>query len=117
MTRCGNAAETRSALRHLSMKVDTGDTAWLLVSTALVLFMTPGLALFYGGMVRKKNVLATLMHSFSALPLITLQWVLIGYTLAFGTSRGGIIGGFDYVGLSGIALEAKGTVPHLVFCA
>jgi Amt family ammonium transporter len=99
------------------MKVDTGDTAWLLVSTALVLFMTPGLALFYGGMVRRKNVLATLMHSFSALPIVTLQWVLIGYSLAFGESNGGIIGGLQYVGLRGVALEAKGTVPHLVFCA
>ena len=69
------------------MKIDTGDTAWLLVSTALVLFMTPGLALFYGGMVRRKNVLATLMHSFSALPLVTLQWVLVGYSLCFGAAR------------------------------
>src|SRR5512140_2523603 len=99
------------------MKVDTGDTAWLLVSTALVLFMTPGLALFYGGMVRRKNVLATLMHSFSALPLVTLQWVLIGYTLSFGQTRGGFIGGLELAGLSGIAAQAKGTVPHLAFCA
>ena len=99
------------------MKVDSGDTAWLLVSTALVLFMTPGLALFYGGMVRRKNVLATLMHSFSALPLVTLQWVLIGYSLSFGESYGGIIGGLNYVGLQGLAFEAKGTVPHLLFCA
>ena len=99
------------------MKVDTGDTAWLLVSTALVLFMTPGLALFYGGMVRRKNVLATLMHSFSALPIVTLQWVLIGYSLAFGESYGGLIGGLNYVGLSGVAFEAKGTVPHILFCA
>jgi Amt family ammonium transporter len=99
------------------MKIDTGDTAWLLVSTALVLFMTPGLALFYGGMVRRKNVLATLMHSFSALPLVTLQWVLVGYTLCFGASRGGLIGGLEFAGLGGLALEAKGTVPHLAFCA
>lgn len=99
------------------MKIDTGDTAWILVSTALVLFMTPGLALFYGGMVRRKNVLATLMHSFSALPIVTLQWVLVGYSLSFGTTRGGLIGGFDFVGLSGLAMQAKGTVPHLAFCA
>ena len=97
------------------MKIDSGDTAWLLVSTALVLFMTPGLALFYGGMVRRKNVLATLMHSFSALPLVTLQWVIIGYTLCFGPSHGGLIGGLDYLGLSGLATEAHGTVPHLAF--
>src|SRR5690349_22227104 len=99
------------------MNVDAGDSAWLLVSTALVMFMTPGLALFYGGMVRRKNVLATLMHSFSALPLVTLQWVLIGYTLCFGASRGGLIGGLEFAGLSGLALQPKGTVPHLAFCA
>lgn len=99
------------------MKIDTGDTAWLLVSTALVLFMTPGLALFYGGMVRRKNVLATLMHSFSALPLVTLQWILIGYSLSFGQTHGGLIGGFELFGLSTLASQAKGTVPHLAFCA
>ena len=99
------------------MKIDTGDTAWLLVSTALVLFMTPGLAFFYGGMVRRKNVLATLMHSFSALPLVTLQWVIVGYSLCFGTSRGGIIGGLELAGLSGLAAKAHGTVPELSFCA
>jgi ammonium transporter, Amt family len=99
------------------MKIDTGDTAWLLVSTALVLFMTPGLALFYGGMVRRKNVLATLMHSFSALPLITVQWIVVGYTLAFGTSHGGFIGGMDFIGLRGLATESHGTVPHLAFCS
>src|SRR5262245_20015491 len=104
------------------MKIDTGDTAWLLVSTALVLFMTPGLALFYGGMVRRKNVLATLMHSFSALPLVTIQWVLIGYTLSFGASRGGLIGDLSFIGLRGVAFDVKATspghaVPHLAFCA
>ncbi len=99
------------------MKIDSGDTAWLLVSTALVLFMTPGLALFYGGMVRRKNVLATLMHSFAAVPLITLQWVLVGYTLSFGKSHGGLVGGFEYVGLAGLATQTKGTVPALAFCA
>jgi ammonium transporter, Amt family len=103
------------------MTIDAGDTAWLLVSTALVLFMTPGLALFYGGMVRRKNVLATLMHSFGALALITLQWVIVGYSLAFGTSKlGGFIGGFDYVGLAGVGLEPRAsapTIPHLLYCA
>src|SRR5262245_38837913 len=97
------------------MKIDTGDTAWLLVSTALALFMTPGLALFYGGMVRRKNVLATLMHSFSALRLVTLQWMVVGYSLCFGASRGGLIGSLEFAGLSGLALQAKGTVPHLAF--
>jgi len=99
------------------MKVDSGDTAWLLVSTALVLFMTPGLALFYGGMVRRKNVLATLMYAFGALPLVTLQWVFVGYSLAFGPSLGGIVGGLEFAGLSGLAGQARGTVPHLSFCA
>jgi ammonium transporter, Amt family len=99
------------------MKVDSGDTAWLLVSTALVLFMTPGLALFYGGMVRRKNVLATLMTSFAALPIVTLQWVFVGYSLAFGTSFHGVVGGLDFVGLSGLATQAKGSTPHLAFCA
>jgi Amt family ammonium transporter len=99
------------------MKIDPGDTAWLLISTSLVLFMTPGLALFYGGMVRRKNVLATLMHSFAALALVTVQWIAIGYSLSFGQSHGGLIGGFDYVGLRGLATEAKGTVPHLAFAA
>ena len=99
------------------MKIDSGDTAWLLVSTALVLFMTPGLALFYGGMVRRKNVLSTLMHAFAALAVISLQWILVGYSLAFGPSRGGLIGGFDLIGLRGLAAEARGTVPSLAFCA
>ncbi|MFO0589972.1 MAG: ammonium transporter [Polyangiaceae bacterium] len=99
------------------MKVDSGDTAWLLVSTALVLFMTPGLALFYGGMVRRKNVLATIMHSFAALPIITLQWLVIGYSLSFGKSFHGVIGGLDMAFLSGLALEAKSSTPHLAFCA
>jgi Amt family ammonium transporter len=98
-------------------RVDPGDTAWLLVSIALVMLMTPGLALFYGGMVRRKNVLATLMHSFSALPIVTVQWVVVGYALAFGTSHGGLIGGLDQVFLANVGVEPKGTVPHLAFCA
>jgi len=99
------------------MKVDSGDTAWLLVSTALVLLMTPGLALFYGGMVRRKNVLSTLMHAFGALCLVTLQWALFGYSLAFGPSFHGLVGNLQYAGLSGLATDVKGTVPHLAFCA
>jgi len=96
--------------------IDTGDTAWMLVSTALVLLMTPGLALFYGGMVRRKNVLGTLMHSVFAIAVVTIQWVLIGYSLAFGRDHGGFIGGFEHVMLAG-ATGAKGTIPHLVFVA
>ena len=68
-------------------QIDTGDTAWVLVSAALVLFMTPGLALFYGGMVRAKNVLAMLMQNFFAMGIVTILWVLFGYSLAFGRSR------------------------------
>src|SRR6478672_3003348 len=73
-------------------KIDTGDTAWLLVSTALVLLMTPGLAFFYGGMVRKKNVISTMLQSFVCMGLITVLWVVFGFSLAFGTDIGGIIG-------------------------
>ena len=84
-------------------KIDSGDTAWVLVSTALVLLMTaPGLALFYGGMVRQKNALGTLMQSFIILALISIQWVLWGYTLAFGPDKGGIIGGLEWFGLRGV---------------
>src|SRR5215475_1194254 len=96
--------------------IDTGDTAWLLVSTALVMLMTPGLALFYGGMVQGKNVLSTFMHSFFALAIVTLQWVTFGYSLAFSKSIGGVIGGFDFAFLSGVGTDGAGrTVPHLLF--
>src|SRR5712692_9717560 len=101
-------------------KIDSGDTAWVLVSTALVLLMTaPGLALFYGGMVRQKNALGTLMQSFIILALISIQWVLWGYSLAFGPDKGGIIGGLEWIGLRGVGAEpfeayAK-TIPHQVF--
>jgi ammonium transporter, Amt family len=96
--------------------IDSGDTAWLLTSTALVLAMTaPGLALFYGGMVRRKNVLGTMMHSFIALCLISVQWVLWGYSLAFGPDIGKVIGSLSYFGLSGVGGEPSGTVPHLAF--
>ena len=74
--------------------IDPGNTAFLLVSCALVMLMTPGLALFYGGMVQQKNVLSTIMHSVFALGLVTFTWVAVGYSLAFGDSHGGFIGGF-----------------------
>ena len=96
--------------------IDTGDTAWMLVSTALVLLMTPGLALFYGGMVRRKNVLGTVMHSLYAIAIVSIQWVLFGYSLAFGRDHGGVIGGFEHVMLAGTS-DVKGTIPHLVFVA
>jgi Amt family ammonium transporter len=95
--------------------IDTGDTAWILVSTALVMLMTPGLALFYGGMVRGKNVLGTIMHSFFILCIISVQWVVWGYTLAFGQDVGGVVGALNYLGLTGVGTEPNGTVPHLAF--
>src|SRR5436189_4379357 len=99
-------------------KIEAGDTAWVLVSSALVLMMTaPGLALFYSGLVRRKNVLGTLMHSFILLAMISVQWVLWGYSLAFGPDiGGGILGSLHYVGLANVG-EAPGpyadTIPHL----
>jgi len=100
--------------------IDRADTAWLMVSCALVMLMTPGLALFYGGMVGERNVLSTTMHSFIALGVITLQWVVIGYSLAFGEDTGfGFIGGLDYALLEGVGLEPQegSTIPHLLFMA
>jgi Amt family ammonium transporter len=101
-------------------KIDSGDTAWLLTSSALVLLMTaPGLALFYGGMVRPKNALATIMQSFIIMALISIQWVLWGYSLAFGPDVGGIIGNLDWIGLRGVGLTPNpdygATVPHQAF--
>jgi Amt family ammonium transporter len=98
-----------------------GDTAWVLASAALVMLMTPGLALFYGGLVRPKNVLSTLMHSFFILGLISVQWVLWGYSLAFGPSVGGFIGSLGWVGLNGVGQDPNAdyaaTIPHLAFMA
>ncbi len=100
-------------------KVDTGDTAWLLISSALVMLMTPGLALFYGGMVRAKNVLGTIMQSFIALGVISIQWVLYGYSLAFGPDIGHVIGSLGWIGLRGVGLDPNpdyaATVPHQAF--
>jgi hypothetical protein len=101
--------------------INPGDTAWVLVSAALVMFMTPGLGLFYGGLVRRKNVLSTVMHSFFVLCLISVQWVLWGYSLAFGPDfKGwGIIGDLSWVGLKGIGLapnpDYAPTIPQLAF--
>ncbi|HEU4326690.1 MAG TPA: ammonium transporter [Roseiflexaceae bacterium] len=99
--------------------INGADTAWVLVGTALVMLMTPALGLFYGGLVREKNVLSTIMHSFFILALISVQWVLWGYTLAFGPSQGGIIGGLDWLGLNGVGMEPNpdyaATIPHQAF--
>jgi ammonium transporter, Amt family len=101
-------------------KIDKGDTAWMLTSAALVLMMTiPGLFLFYGGLVRRKNVLGTIMHSFIIVAVISLQWVLWGYSLAFGPDIGGWIGSGDWFGLSGVGPEPNpdyaATIPHAAF--
>ena len=100
-------------------EINAGDTAWVLASAALVMLMTPALGFFYGGLVRKKNVLSTIMHSFFILALISVQWVLWGYSLAFGPDRGGIIGGLDWIGLRGVGGEPNAdyaaTVPHQAF--
>ncbi len=114
------AAAAPAAAPAPAPKIDSGDTAWLLMSSALVLLMTaPGLALFYGGMVRQKNALGTLMHSFIILALISVQWVLWGYSLAFGPDKGGIIGGLEWVGLSGVGPTPNAgyapTIPHTAF--
>ncbi len=101
--------------------INTGDTAWVLVCCSLVLLMTPALALFYGGMVRRKNILSTLTLSYVFMALIGVQWVLYGYSLAFGTDIKGIVGGLNFLGLSGVGPlpnEAySGTIPHGLFAA
>jgi Amt family ammonium transporter len=100
-------------------KIDSGDTAFMLLSAALVMLMTPGLAMFYGGMVRKKNVLGTLMHSFVAIALVSVQWILFGYSLSFGPDVHGIIGSLDWAGLRGVGIDPNpdyaATIPHMTF--
>jgi Amt family ammonium transporter len=100
--------------------INFGDTAWVLISTALVMFMTaPGLALFYGGLVRRKNVLSTMMQSFFLLCVISIQWILWGYSLAFGPDAGHVIGNLAWLGLKGVALtpnpDYAATIPHQLF--
>ena len=99
-------------------EMDTGDTAWILASAALVMFMTPGLALFYGGLVRSKNVLGTIMQSFFALGLVSVLFMMFGYTLAFGSDVGSIIGGLDFAFLKDVGGEPFAnapTIPHNVY--
>ena len=102
--------------------INSGDTAWVLISAALVMLMTfPGLALFYGGLVRRKNVLATIMQSFFVLCMISIQWILFGYSLSFGPDIGHFIGSFAWVGLKGVGMapnpDYAATIPHLLFMA
>ncbi|WP_022797519.1 ammonium transporter [Thermus islandicus] len=100
----------------LAEGVNGADTAWMLVSTALVLLMTPALAFFYGGLVRSKNALNTMMMSFAALAFVGVGWALLGYTLAFGDG-GRFLGSLQHLFLKGVGLEAKGTIPHILFLA
>lgn len=104
-----------------AVSIDPGHTAWMLVCCGLVLLMTPGLALFYGGMVRTKNVLGTMMHSFMCMAVITVQWVVLGYSIAFGESASGLCGGLDHLFLRGVAwdapYDAATPIPLLVFVA
>jgi len=99
--------------------IDSGDTAWVLISSALVMLMTPGLAFFYGGLVRNKNVLGTIMQSFIVIGLISVIWVIAGYSLAFGPDHGHFIGGLDWFGLRGVGQKPSDTyattVPHEAF--
>src|SRR5436190_21330243 len=99
--------------------ISAGDTAWLLMSAAIVMLMTPALGFFYGGLVRRKNVLATIMHSFFMLCLVSVQWILFGYSLAFGPDVGSFIGNLSWVGLNGVGLDPNpdyaATIPHQLF--
>src|SRR5262245_17121202 len=103
--------------------IDSGDTAWMLVATALVMVMLPGLALFYGGLVRRKNVLSTIMHSFFGLALVSVIWVLIGFSLAFAPSVNGLglIGGLDFIGFANVGLEPNpdyaSSIPFVLFAS
>lgn len=104
----------------MESQINSGDTAFILISAALVMLMTiPGLALFYSGLVRRKNVLGTIMQSFILVGLITIQWVIIGYSLSFGPDRMGLIGGLEWFGLSGVGLDPNpdyaATIPHQAF--
>jgi len=99
--------------------INGADTAWIMISSALVMLMTPALGFFYGGLVRQKNALSTIMHSFFMLAFVSVLWAVIGYSLAFGPSIGGVIGGLDYIGLNNVGLEPNAdyaaTIPHQGF--
>jgi len=102
------------------MHINAGDTAWMLTSTALVLFMMPGLALFYGGLVGAKNVVATMVQSFIAIGLISLLWAIVGYTLTFGSDHAGVIGGLEHFMLIGVGAKPNSlapTIPALIYMA
>jgi len=113
------AAADQGAAGAVKPAIDTGDTAWVLMSAALVMLMTPGLAFFYGGLVRRKNMLSVLMQCLMILCLVSLQWVLFGYSLSFGPDKGSVVGGLDWSFLRGVGLEPNAdyaaTMPHQVF--
>jgi ammonium transporter, Amt family len=118
------AAVPAVALAADAPTADTGDTAWLLIATALVMVMLPGLALFYGGLVRRKNVLSTIMHSFFGLAIVSVVWVVVGFSIAFGSDLGGfgLIGNpLDFVGFISVGLEPNptygATIPFVLFAA
>jgi Amt family ammonium transporter len=108
-----------NAFAETASRIDAGDTAFVLLSAALVMLMTPGLAMFYGGMVRRKNVLGTIMQSFVAIAVVSLQWILFGYSLSFGPDISGVIGSLDWMGLKGVSIvpnpDYAATVPHIAF--
>jgi len=115
------AGEHSQASKEIAVlkSIDSGDTAWMLISAALVMFMTPGLAFFYGGLVRRKNVLSVLMQCMFILCLVTVQWILFGYSLSFGPTINGIIGDLSFAGLLGVGMAPSAvyatTVPHCLF--
>src|SRR3990172_6756185 len=117
------AAVPAAAFAADGAEINAGDTAWLLVATALVMVMLPGLALFYGGLVRRKNVLSTIMHSFFGLALVSVVWVLVGFSLAFGSDVGGLglIGSLEFVGFMNVGLEPSATygltIPFVLLAA
>lgn len=110
---------SRPALAQSTSTLDTGDTVWVICSSALVLLMTPALAFFYGGLVRKKNILSVLMQCFMLMCLITLEWVFIGYSMSFGPDIKGLIGSLAWIGLKGVGqapyADYSATIPHLLF--
>ena len=114
-----SANEGNDAAVQATAVVNSGDTAWLLISAALVMLMTPGLAFFYGGLVRRKNMLSVLMQCFMVLCIVSIQWILFGYSLSFGPDRGSVIGGLQWFFLKGVGMNPNpnyaGTVPHEVF--
>lgn len=118
---CGSsviAQEAAGVAATVPSLINASDTVWVLVATALVMLMTPGLAFFYGGLVRKKNILSILMQCFTVMCLISVQWVLVGYSLSFGPDLGGIIGNLDWFGLKGVGMSPSSyapTVPHQAF--